>query len=372
MFKHSISVGRIFGIDLELDTSWFLIFGLLTWVLAVSYYPAEFHGGNVMLYWLMGAVTAAMLFASVLLHELGHSVVALRHGLPVPRITLFIFGGVSQIAEEPKSALSEFWIAIAGPLVSLAVAAVFAAMQLVFAGVSPLLALAKYLTLLNLMLAAFNLAPGFPLDGGRIFRAILWGITQNLQRATTIAAVTGQAFGYLMIFGGVWQALSGAFFNGLWIAFIGWFLESAARSQLQMQTLRTVLAGHTVAEIMRRDLPTVPGVTTIQELVDHHILAGGRRSFIVRCEDGRAGLVTTSTLKEVPRPEWPSTRVEEVMIPHGKLISIPPSAEVWTALEEMGRDGVNQLPVVENGGIVGLVSREDVLQYLTLWQAFGQ
>ena len=372
MFKHSISLGRIFGIEVDLDSSWFLIFGLLTWILAVSYYPAEFRNWSAVQYWLMGAVTAAMLFVSVLLHELGHSVVALRYGLPVPRITLFIFGGVSQISQEPANALSEFWIAIAGPLVSFLLAAIFGALQLVFVKMSPLLALAKYLALLNFVLGSFNLAPGFPLDGGRIFRAILWGITRNLQRATTIAAVTGQAFGYLLIFGGVWQALSGNFFNGLWIAFIGWYLESAARSQLQMQTLKSVLAGHTVSEIMRRDLETVPAVTTIQELVDHHILTAGKRCFIVEGDGGRAGMVTVSTLKEVPRSEWSSTSVGQVMIPPEKLISIGPNAEVWAALEEMGRDGVNQLPVVQDGGIVGLVSREDVLQYLTLWQVFGR
>ena len=372
MFKHSISLGRIFGIEVDLDSSWFLIFGLLTWILAVSYYPTEFRNWSVVQYWLMGAVTAAMLFVSVLLHELGHSVVALRYGLPVPRITLFIFGGVSQISQEPANALSEFWIAIAGPLVSFLLAAIFTALQLVFVNMSPLLALAKYLALLNFVLGSFNLAPGFPLDGGRIFRAILWGITGNLQRATTIAAVTGQAFGYLLIFGGVWQALSGNFFNGLWIAFIGWYLESAARSQLQMQTLKSVLAGHMVSEIMRRDLETVPSATTIQELVDHHILTAGKRCFIVEGDGGRAGMVTVSTLKEVPRSEWSSTSVGQVMIPPEKLISIGPNAEVWAALEEMGRDGVNQLPVVQDGGIVGLVSREDVLQYLTLWQVFGR
>lgn len=372
MFRHAISLGRIFGIEVDLDTSWFLIFGLLTWVLAVSYYPGEYKNWSAAQYWLMGAVTAAMLFASVLTHEFGHSLVAIRYGLRVPRITLFVFGGVSQMAEEPANALAEFWIAIAGPIVSLVLAGIFTALQQVLVNVPPLLALAKYLAMLNLVVAVFNLVPGFPLDGGRIFRAILWGITRDFQRATTIAAMTGQGFGYLLIFGGVMQALRGNLLNGLWIGFIGWYLESAARGQLQMRTVRSALVGHKVSEIMKRDLETVAGATTLQELVDHHILAGGKRCFVVEDISGRAGLVTVSTLKETPRDAWPSTSAQQIMILPEKLISIPPDAEIWDALEKMGRDGVNQLPVVENGKIVGMVSRDDVIQYLSLWEAFAR
>jgi len=373
VFKHTLSLGRIFGIEVDLDFSWFLVFGLLTWLLAVSYYPTEFADWSTTQYWLMGAITAALLFGSVLLHELGHSVVAMHYGIPVPRITLFIFGGVAQIAQEPESALSEFWIAIAGPAVSVILAVIFGELATVFAGISPLLALAKYLALLNFVLAIFNLVPGFPLDGGRIFRAILWGVTHSFQRATTIAAVTGQGFGYFFIFAGVWMVLSGSIFNGIWIAFIGWFLESAAKSQIQMQLVKSILAGHKVSEIMRRDLDGVPAATTLQDLVDHHILGAGRRSFVVdQNGHGHAGLVTLSAITAVPRSAWPSTAVHQVMILPEKLVSVPPTAEAWEALEKMGRDGVNQLPVVLNGDIVGMVSRDDVLHYLSLRQAFSK
>ena len=203
MFRHTVPLGRIFGIVVDLDYSWFLVFGLMTWVLATSYYPAEFKNWTPGEYWLMGALTAIMLFVSVLLHELGHSVVARRFGIPVPRISLFIFGGVSQIAAEPTNAAMEFWIAIAGPGVSFALGAIFWELRLVLASVPPLLALAKYMALIDLGLGAFNLIPAFPLDGGRVFRAIVWAISGSFRRATSIAVFAGRFFGFVMIFLGV-------------------------------------------------------------------------------------------------------------------------------------------------------------------------
>ena len=236
MVRHAVPLGRVFGITIDLDYSWFLVFGLLTWVLAVNYYPAEFKDWSPAEYWLMGAFTAILLFVSVLLHELGHSLVALRMGFQVPRITLFIFGGVSQISAEPTSAGTEFWIAAAGPAVSLLLGAICWELRTPFANIPPLLALTKYMALLNLLVGAFNLIPGFPLDGGRVFRAIIWAATGNFARATAIATLTGRFFGFLVIALGVGEALRGDFYNGLWTAFTGWYLESAAMGQVQQQT----------------------------------------------------------------------------------------------------------------------------------------
>lgn len=252
MGRQSISLGRILGIPVGLDYSWFLIFALLTWTLAVGYYPAEFRNWPTAEYWIVGAVTAIMLFVSVLLHELGHSMVARRYQIPVRSITLFIFGGVAQIGAEPPSATAEFWIAIAGPAVSFALAALFGVLQSALTPVAPLLALAKYLAYINGVLGLFNLIPGFPLDGGRVFRAIVWGVTDNLRRATIIAGNVGRFIGYLFIAFGVWLMFGGNFINGLWIAFIGWFLESAAVSQIQQQRVHGLLAGHRVTEVMSR------------------------------------------------------------------------------------------------------------------------
>jgi Zn-dependent protease len=371
VFRHTLRLGRIFGITVELDFSWFLILGLLTWMLAVSYYPTEYKSWTPGLCWLMGGVTAVMLFVSVLLHEFGHSLVALRYGIRVPRITLFLFGGVSQIAAEPASAAAEFWIAIAGPAVSFVLALLFWQLRPVVAGVAPLAALAKYLALLNLILGLFNLLPGFPLDGGRILQAVVWGVTRSFQRATVAAALTGRLFGFSLIFLGVWQALGGNLLNGLWIAFIGWFIESAAASQVQQQMVKGLLVGHKVTEVMQHDMEPISADMTIQDLVDHRVLAHGQRCFVAQRDDGTSGLLTLTDIKRVPRAAWPATRVAQVMIPEEKLISIDADSEVWNALEKMGRDGVNQLPVLRDGKIVGLLSRDDLLHFLRVLQVMA-
>ncbi|MGC8780489.1 MAG: site-2 protease family protein [Anaerolineae bacterium] len=369
--QQSISLGRILGIPIGLDYSWFLIFGLLTWTLAVGYYPAEFKNWPAAEYWVVGAITAIMLFVSVLLHELGHSVVAMRYKIPVRSITLFVFGGVAQIAAEPPSATAEFLIAIAGPIVSFALAAIFSLLQPIFASVAPLLALAKYLAYINGTLALFNLIPGFPLDGGRVFRAAVWGTTGSLRRATVIAGNIGRLIGYLFIFFGVWQVLGGNFTNGLWIAFIGWFLESAAVAQVQQQRLQELLAGHKVSQAMSRNYVAVHAGTTLQQMVDEHILGSGRRSFVVQ-EDGKAlGLLTLHHLKGIPRDQWPTITAAQAMIPLDQLKRARPDMELWAAIEEMDRDGVNQLPVMADGQIQGMLTREDVISYLRTLQELG-
>jgi Zn-dependent protease/CBS domain-containing protein len=370
MFRHRIRIGQIFGISVDLDYSWFLVVGLLAWMLAVGYYPVEFRGWSPGEYWLMGLITALMLFVSVLIHELGHSVLAKRFGLSVPRITLFVFGGVSEIAAEPPSAGAEFWIAIIGPIVSLALALFFWEIEPLVAWSQPLFALAKYLALLNLILAVFNLIPGFPLDGGRVFRAIIWRFTGRYRRATMIAAVTGRFLGFLLIFIGVWEALSGNLFDGLWTAFIGWFLDGAAASQLQQEMLKDLLGEHKVLDAMKRDFPQVPGEITLQELVDNQIMRAGARCFVVNGANGALGLVTLADIRKVPRSDWPTTPASQVTVPLPKLSSTRPDAVLWSAFEKMGRDGVNQLPVVESDQIVGILSREDVLHYLRLLHEF--
>lgn len=369
MFRHSIPLGRIFGITVDLDYSWFLIFGLLTWMLAVNYFPSEFKNWSTPEYWFMGALTAVIFFVSVLLHELGHSLVALRYKVQVPRITLFIFGGVSQIAGEPPSAGAEFWIAVAGPIVSFALAGLFFVLQLLLAPISPLLATAKYLALINVMLALFNLIPGFPLDGGRVFRAIVWGVSHNFRKATLIAADTGRLIGFFFIAFGVWFALRGNFFNGLWIAFIGWFLESAAAAQVQQQVMQGLLAGHKVSEAMGRDYDTIPPDTTLERVVHDHILTSGRTSFVIMSDSEVVGLLTLPAIRKVPRAQWSTTTALEALIPAEQMQSIRPDAELWMAVEQMGRNGVAQLPVMTNKTILGMLSRDDLIHYLGLLQA---
>ncbi len=371
MTRHTIPLGRILGIPIGLDYSWFVIFALLTWMLAGSYYPAEFKDWPPMLYWFLGAVTAILLFVSVLLHELGHSVVALRYGIPVRSITLFLFGGVAQIGAEPPSAIAEFFIAIAGPLVSLVLAVFLYAVQPLAAGMEPLLGLAKYLAYINLALVLFNLIPGYPLDGGRVLRAIVWAVTGNMRRATLVAANVGRFFAFLLIFAGVWQMFSGNFGGGLWIAFIGWFLDNAASGQVQHTMFQGLLAGHRVSQAMSTRCAAVPADLTLQQLVDEHILGTGQRCFLVNRGDATVGLMTLRRIKEVPRPEWATTSVAQVMVPLEQSKRTDPDTELWAALQEMDRDGVNQLPVIRDHRVIGMLSRDDVITFLRTLQELG-
>ncbi len=371
MNRHNIPLGKIFGIPIGLDYSWFVIFALLTWMLASSYYPEEFKNWPALLYWLMGALTAIMFFGSVLLHELGHSVVALRYNIPVRSITLFLFGGIAQIGAEPPSPIAEFFIAVAGPLVSLALAILFYAAQPLVAGVEPLLGVAEYLAYINLALVLFNLIPGYPLDGGRVLRAIVWAITGNMGRSTLIAANVGRFFAFLLIFIGVWQIFTGNLGGGLWIAFIGWFLDNAASVQIEQVMLRGLLTGHPVSQAMSKLYAVVPEDLTLQQLVDEQILGGGQRSFLVNRGDKTVGLITLHRIKEVPRSEWVTTSAARVMLPLDQLKCIDPDAELWSALEMMDRNGFNQMPVIRDQHVIGMLSREDAITFLRTLQEFG-
>ena len=373
MSRSTISLGRILGIPIGLDTSWFLIFALLTWSLATSYFPAEFKNWPIAQYWIVSAATVILMFGSVLLHELGHSVVALHYKIPVRSITLFIFGGVAQIGAEPPSAAAEFWIAMAGPLTSFGLALFFSLLQRMVGALAPLLALAEYLAYINGTLGLFNLIPGFPLDGGRVFRAILWGTTHSLRRATLIAANLGRFIAYFFILLGVWQMFNGNFGNGLWIAFIGWFLESAAASQINQQTVHDLLAGHHVEDAMRRNYVFIFPDTTLQQLVTEHILGTGERSLLVKQDERILGLLTLHNFKAIPPTEWSNTTASQIMIPVADMKWVKPDAELADALGEMNRDGVNQLPVMRGGPnsnpgqpdeILGVLGRDDVISFL--------
>jgi Zn-dependent protease len=371
MTRHNIPLGRILGIPIGLDYSWFVILGLLTWMLAGSYYPAEFKDWPPMLYWFVGAATAIMLFVSVLLHELGHSVVALRYKVPVRSITLMLFGGVAQIETEPPSALAEFLIAIAGPLVSLGLALSFYLVEPLVSGMEPLLGLVKYLAYINLALVLFNLIPGYPLDGGRVFRAIVWATTKNMRRATLIAANVGRFFAFLFIIVGVWQIFSGNFGGGIWIAFIGWFLDNAASSQVQHVMLQGLLTGHRVSQAMSTHCATASEDLTLQELVDEHILGGGKRCLLINRGDNTVGLMTLHRIKEVPRLEWATTSAAHAMIPLEEAKRIDSETGLWDALQKMDRDGVNQLPVTRDHHVVGMLSREDVITFIRTLKELG-
>jgi Zn-dependent protease len=371
MNNQSIPLGRVFGIPLRIDYSWFLIFALITWTLATGYFPAEFTGWPAVEYWVLGAFTAILFFASVLLHELGHSLVAMRFKIMVKSITLLIFGGVSEITSEPASASSEFWISICGPIVSLLLAGFFGLMSVLFTAIEPVLALVKYLAYINLLLGLFNLIPGFPLDGGGVLMSIVWGVSRNRHLAILVAAAVGSFFAYILIALGAYQVLNGSFLNGLWTVFIGWFVLNASGGEVRRERIKSSLGGHTVSEAMSRAYTLIPADTTLQYLVDEHILGSSRRSFIIQKGSLMIGLLTMHPLKDVPKEKWAATTVEQVMIPAAQIKQISPDTVLWKAIEEMDRDGVNQLPVMVGTEIQGMLTREDVISFIRRLPAAG-
>jgi Zn-dependent protease len=360
----SVKLGRIWGIPIGLHTSWFLIFGLLTWSLATGYFPQEYPQLSGLAHWGLGLVTSLLFFGSVLAHELGHSWVALRERIPVRAITLFIFGGVAQIGREPASPGAEFRIAIAGPLVSLGLALGFAGAWLLDQAVPFLAAPSLYLLRINAMLALFNLIPGFPLDGGRVLRALLWRMTGSFQKASRAAAFSGQviAFGFIAL--GVFTILRGQFFNGLWLAFIGWFLQNAAASTYAQTNLQTSLAGVKVAQVMEQTCARVPSLQPLSQVVDERVLNGAQRCFFVADNGKLEGLLTLREIAAVPQPKWGFTTTRQVMVPFEKLVRVSPDTELLAALQRMDEANVAQLPVLEGDKLVGMLSREQVVHYL--------
>ncbi len=360
----NVKLGRIFGIPVGLHTSWFLVFGLVTWSLATGYFPTEYPTLPVGAYWVLGVITSLLFFGSVLIHELAHSVVALRNQIPVHRITLFIFGGVAQIGREPPDAGSEFRVAIAGPLASLGLAAGFAALWWLDRAIPYLAAPSVWLMRINLMLALFNLIPGFPLDGGRVLRAAIWHFTGNFYRATQVAAFTGQlaAAGFIGL--GILTMLSGNWINGLWSVFIGWFLQNAAAAVYAQTSTQQSLRGVTVAQAMNRDCSAVSAQLPLQRLVEEHVLTGGRRCFFVADQDRLQGVLTLADIAKTPRPQWPQITAGEVMVPWERLLRVEPTTPLLIALQMMDTNNINQMPVVAGEQLVGMLSREQVLHYI--------
>jgi Zn-dependent protease/predicted transcriptional regulator len=310
--------------------------------------------------------TAVLFFISLLLHELSHSLVARTRGLPVREITLFALGGVSQIEGDAGSAKTEFWMALVGPLTSVFIGLTCLGAVAIGGGgtLSPLTAVLAWLGYINLGLAAFNMVPGYPLDGGRILRAIIWWKTGDPDRATRTAAKVGQAVGAAFITIGVIEYFGGGGLGGLWIAFIGWFLLQAAGASYIEVGVKRSLQGVRVSDVMARDCPTVNARLTVQDFVDHELLRTGRRCFIV-VENGRiAGLITSHEIRQTDRAKWSHTTLDDVMRPLNSMRTVTPDASLASALEVMARDDFNQLPVISNGRLEGILSRAEVLSYL--------
>ena len=362
--ESSFTIARIRGIPIGVHYTWLLALGLMSWSLAAGYFPSTHPGWPRPQYWIVGIVAALLLFVSVVLHELTHSFVAQARGLTVHSITLFIFGGVSNIQSDSEDPQDEFLVAVVGPLSSLVIAALcWLGLQAVPGTTGPANALLNYLWIVNLMLALFNILPGFPLDGGRVLRAILWGTSGSMVKGTRWATYVGQAVAFAFIGYGVLQVLERDFLNGLWIGFIGWFLNSAAESTRRQVVAQETFRGITVARVMQANPPMVSPAMPVRELAEEYILRRGLRAFPVARDGAVVGLVTLSDVKHLPVEQWDDNSVGAIMT-KAPMKTIEPRSELRKALDILVTEDVNQLVVVEDGTVLGLLSRGDVMRFL--------
>lgn len=369
MLRGQIRLGRIFGIEIGLHFSWFIIAALLTMSLAGHLYAVNQQWPQALI-WTAAGIAALAFFAAILLHELSHAAVARARGVPVPSITLFAFGGIASLSRDTTDPRTEFWMALAGPAASvvigitaLALASLLGWNRETTPG-APGMVMLVWFGFINLTLAAFNMIPGFPLDGGRVLRAIVWWRTGNQMRATRVAATLGQAVAFGFIIVGLFSFFRGAGFGGLWLAFIGLFLSDAARTAAFQTTLIESLRGVRVGDVMSHDCATIGRGTAVAEVAEE-VLRTGRRCFFVVDEGRVAGMVTPHELRAVPRDRWDVTPVAEAMQPVERLHQVDADAPVTQALDAIGREDVNQLPVLEHGQLRGVISRDQILRLVS-------
>jgi len=371
-----LNLFKVLGFEISLDFSWFFILALVVWTLGAGYFPSVYPQLATTTHWIMGVVAALLLFISVLVHELSHSVVARSRGLDISGIRLFIFGGVSEMTQEPESAGDEFKIAVVGPLTSLILAGVFYAISLlpIQQWSLPTFAILRYLALLNLALGIFNLVPGFPLDGGRVLRAIIWGRTRDLRKATNAATTVGKGFAFLLIAFGAITAFSGSLLGGIWYIFIGMFLNMAAESGKQQTIMRQALTGVKVKDLMSEDVVHVNPGLSCQALVDDYILKYRFDMFPVMRNDGvLVGLVSLDDVKKLPRDEWSNSPVQQVMEAVREELILHPEEEAVDCLSRMVTSHEQgRMPVVDDqNDLVGVVTRRDIMNLLRIKTDLG-
>ena len=362
----AFNIGKVFGIQLRLHYTWFIIFTFITVSLVFPYWSQWS-------YWFMGIVTSLLFFASVVAHELAHSLVGKANGIPVRSITLFIFGGIAQMTREAERPGAEFRMAAAGPVCSLAIGGLFYLILRLTSVTEPVYAMLQWLAIINVALAVFNLIPGFPLDGGRVFRSILWRTTGNYMRSTRIAAMIGRVVGYVFIAGGVAIIILHLFdlspfglvwFSGLWLAFIGWFLENAASAGYRQARWRVALQGVTAAQVMTSDTPQVSSDITVNRLVQEHVLPSGRHYFMVVGDGRLVGIITLRNIRAVPRQHWGVTPLRDIMTPVDKIRVAHLEQDALSVLEHMDENRINQIPVVNEGRVIGMIFRDNLIRFL--------
>jgi len=371
----SVNIGKILGIPIRIHWTLWLVFLLIAWSLAVGYLPQTYRGLNDATYWTIGIVSAFVLFLSVLVHELSHSYVAKKNGLPIARITLFFFGGVSEMSEEPRDPGLEVRMAAAGPLTSFAIAAILGALWYVGRLVSfpiPAIAVLGYNAIINAALGAFNLIPAFPLDGGRVLRGSLWRRSKNLLSATRNATRVSEILSLLMIAAGLLLVVATAdFVNGIWIIFLGWFIRSGAETSLQQTQMTEALHGISVGDIMTRNLLTVTPDITVQQLVNDYFLVHPHGGYPVVQNDKLQGVVTMSSVRSIPREKREFETVSQAMVPYDRVVAISPTASAAEAMQRMAQKQIGRLIVTDGDRILGMITRGDLMKTIRTRQELG-
>jgi Zn-dependent protease/predicted transcriptional regulator len=366
-------IGHLFGIPLRIHVSWLIVFGLVSWSLAAGYFPAQLPDLPVWSYWAKAIVAALMFFASLILHELGHSLVARRHGVDIASITLFVFGGVSEMREEPRTPRQEFQIAVIGPVISLALAGVFGLIGVLLRGdgaPTGTAVVVLYLATVNLLVGIFNLLPAFPLDGGRVLRAALWYFKGDLLTATRNAARVSSLLSLALIGLGLLQLFAGNF-GGLWLAVIGWFIRQAGASAATQASLRQVLGGLRVRDVMTPDPKTVNARERVSELIEDYFARYNYGGYPVESGGNVVGIVTLRDLRKTPPEERSRTSVEQIMSPLTPDLVVAPEMPVLQALTRMLSTDVDRLVVLERGRRAGLVTSHGILRLAQVKTSFA-
>ncbi len=371
--SESLRLGKLLGIDVRIHISWFIILILLTWSLATSWFPRAFTGWMPFTYWITAFASTLLLFVCILVHEMAHALVARIHNIVVKGITLFVFGGVTTIDQESKRPGIEFQMAIAGPLASFLLVGVAWLLSLPLRGSdTPAEAVLDYLTITNLLLGAFNLLPGFPLDGGYVLHSIIWKVTGSTQRATRIASAVGQGCGYLFILLGIGAFFAGSVFDGLWIAFIGWFLLNASQAAQKDAITRMTLHGVTVEQVMQKYPITAPANISLQKVVDTYMVPHGLQSIPVTQGDYLCGMITLSDIGHIERERWAAVPVGHTMQFAEQMYVVTPEQPLLEVLQEITIRGLNDVPVTHLGNLIGLVSHKSIMRYLSAQQDLQQ
>ncbi len=370
----TFDIGRLFGVRIQVHFSWIFIFALIAWSLASSWLPGQYPGWSREQYWAVGITGSVMLFVCVLVHELSHSLEAIRRGLGVESITLFFLGGVSQIEGESRSASEEFWVSIVGPIASLTLACIFGLLYFGFRS-SPgqITALLQYLAIVNLMVGLFNLIPAFPLDGGRVLRSMIWRATGSQTRATRVSSLTGSVLGFLIIGIGIVSVFTNNFMTGIWLVFIGWFIQSAASSARQSASERAQVSGMSIGDAMDTEFLTAPPGISLQRLVDEYITTKLERAYPIMLGDTFLGLITVTDVLKVPAEERSERWVSEVMTKAEDVVTLPADAPLEEGMKILVERNIHQIVVMDDhsGSVIGLLTRAGVLRGMEVARLLG-